>query len=206
MYVYRYVCTCVSVHVEARRYLGWCSLCFLRQKFCLAWSLLTCRLCRLASQLWGCSVSAAPVLGWHMCATMCFFFFLTFLFLKFPTWDNLELPRKREPQLKKCLGRTGLWPCLWEIVMKDEGCWRAQHLAAELSVSQRASQQAEFLHNSCFRCSHDSPEWWAVTWNWNWNKPLPLHNCFWSERFYCRDREEDRIVLVLGLNSGLHTC
>lgn len=30
---------------------------------------------------------------------------------------NLPSPRKRDPQPKNCLGKTGLWPCLWGIFL-----------------------------------------------------------------------------------------
>lgn len=72
---------------------------------------------------------------------------------------------KEGSQLKGCLDQTGLHPCLWETVLTDDLCGKAQPITGStiprqmilgceegwLHTSLRVSQQAAFLRGFSFK-------------------------------------------------------
>ena len=55
---------------------------------------------------------------------------------------QLDRPRKREPQLRKCLHQAGWWACLWGIVLIVNWCGRAQPTLKVVPVLDRWSWAA----------------------------------------------------------------
>lgn len=82
-----------------------------------------------------------------------------------PVWQDLRSPGRRKAQLKRYLSHTGLWACLWEMVLNNEWLmWLAPFPGGWIWTRQWVSQSETFLCGHCLQIPVlssclDFPKW-----------------------------------------------